>query len=226
MKSFQQYINEAFENDTLSTQLTKGNTGTYKKTGEYLVKNNLLQPKSSILSIGSGAIYNAQALHSSLGENHEHTVNEQEPNPGKRPANNQPKYSKMDGSDIPSDSHDVVLHHNVVNVVEPHIRDAVLHTSFRTVKEGGHIIIGSRGWKGDVDTVKNFEPADEDKAKWVIKKKKGGEVFHSYQKGFDGNELKDYAEQYAQKHNHTVSVKRLPGIASNAIHIHVIRKGS
>lgn len=54
----------------------------------------------------------------------------------------------------------------------------------------------------------------------------GGEVFHSYQKGFDGNELKDYAEQYAQKHNHTVSVKRLPGIASNAIHIHVIRKGS
>lgn len=74
MKSFQQFINEAFENDTLSTQLTKGNTGTYKKTGEYLVKHNLLQPKSSILSIGSGAIYNAQALHSSLGENHEHEL--------------------------------------------------------------------------------------------------------------------------------------------------------
>jgi hypothetical protein len=132
----------------------------------------------------------------------------------------------MDGSDIPSNSHDVVLHHNVVNVVEPSIRDAVMHTSFRTVKPGGHIIIGSRGWKGDVDKVKNFEPAAEDKAKWVVKKQKGGNTIHAYQKGFDGDELKTYAENYAKANGHEVVVKRLPGIASNAIHIHVVKKAA
>jgi hypothetical protein len=76
MKSFQQFIKEVFENNTLSTQLSKGNPGTYKKTGEYLVKNNLLGQNSSLLSIGSGASENANALSDGLGANHGHTIHE------------------------------------------------------------------------------------------------------------------------------------------------------
>lgn len=224
MKTYIQFIEEAFDNDTLSTQLKGGNTGTYRKTGAHL--SGLLHPKSSVLSIGSGAASNAEALSSGLGQGHGHTIHEQEPNPGKRGPDNQPKYSKMDGSDIPSDSYHAVVHHNVVNVVEPHIRNAVMATSFRAVKDGGHIIVGARGWKGDVDKVKNFHPAEEDKAKWVIKSRKGGEVFHSYQKGFDGDELKNYAESYAKEHGHEVTVKRLPGISGNGIHITVHKKGA
>lgn len=221
MKTFRQLLNE-YDNDTLSTQLKGGNTGTYRKTGAHL--SGLLQPKSSILSIGSGAASNAEALSSGLGQDHGHTIHEQEPNPGKR--STPPKYTQMDGSDIPSNSYDVAVHHNVLNVVEPHIRNAVMDTSFRTVKEGGHIIIGTRANKGDVSTIKNFEPAEEEGAKWVKKTRKGGGVFHSYQKGFDGNELKEYAEKYAKDNGHTVEVKRLPGIAGNAIHIKVLKKAS
>lgn len=223
MKTFSQFLTEIM-NDTLSTQLPNGNQGTYLKTGKVL--SDILKPNSKILSIGSGAASNAESLHKGLGENHTHTVHEQEPNPGKRPENKQPLYQKEDGSDIPSDNYHAVVHHNVVNVLEPEIRNKVMETSFRTVKDGGHIIIGSRAWKGDVDKIKNYEESDEPKSKWVVKKRKGGEIFHSYQKGFDGDELKQYAEDYAKKHGHQVVVQKLKGITANGIHIHVIKKGT
>lgn len=219
MKSYKQLMEE-FENDTLSTQLTRGNVGTYRKTGEHLAK--FLPSNSRVISIGSGAVHNADALRTSLGSGH--TIHEHEPNPGKRPADRQPEYTKMDGSDIPSNHYHAVVHHNVLNVVTPDVRNNIMATSFRTVKEGGHIVIGTRANKGDVSTIKNFEPAEEAGAKWVKKTRKGGEVFHSYQKGFDGDELKNYAEDYAKQHGHTVEVKRLSGIAGNAIHIKVVKK--
>ena len=96
-----------------------------------------------------------------------------------------------------------------------------MHSIFDSLKSGGHAIIGTRKWKGDIDQAKNFEKASEDKAMWV---KKGNET--SYQKGFDGNELKDYAEDYAKRHGHQVEVKKLSGIAANGIHIHLKKKAT
>ena len=61
---------------------------------------------------------------------------------------------------------------------------------------------------------------------WVKKKKKGGEIEHSYQKGFDGDELKDYVEDYAKRHGHTVKVTKKTGMAKSAVHVHIIKKGA
>lgn len=46
-------------------------------------------------------------------------------------------------------------------------------------------------------------PADEHKAVWVDKGSKG----KVYQKGFDGDELKDYIHSVASKYGHKVEVK-------------------
>jgi hypothetical protein len=81
---------------------------------------------------------------------------------------------------------------NVLNVLEPKLRDEVLKDIISKVKPGGVAVIGTRKWKGDISTNKRTTPAGEDKAVWVHKK--DGD---SYQKGFDGNELKEYVERIA-----------------------------
>jgi hypothetical protein len=94
-----------------------------------------------------------------------------------------------------------------------------MHSIFHSVKEGGHAVIGTRKWSGDINTNKNFEKGDEPKSMWV--KKKGAT---SYQKGFDGNELKDYVEDYAKRNGHQVEVKKVP-LAANGVHVKIIKKG-
>lgn len=121
-------------------------------------------------------------------------------------------------------NYDAAVCHNVLNVVEPHIREHVMHSIFDSLKNGGHAVIGTRKWKGDIDTAKNFTPGDEPKSMWVIRKKKGGGEETSYQKGFDGNELKDYVEDYAKRHGHDVDVKRVSGIAANGVYVHLKHK--
>ena len=214
MITYAELLKEADErvNNTRKTQVaTTG--GTYEKSGKYL--SDKLEPKSKIISIGAGLDHTRKALSSGLGENHGHTIHDMEPNPeGRKEA---PEYTKAE--QIPSNHYHAAVCHNVLNVVEPHVRENVMHSIFDSLKSGGHAIIGTRKWKGDIDQAKNFEKASEDKAMWV---KKGNET--SYQKGFDGNELKDYAEDYAKRHGHQVEVKKLSGIAANGIHIHLKKK--
>lgn len=210
MKTYTEFITEARENNTRRTQI-KGTAGTYRKTGEFL--SSRLPAGSRILSHGAGLDHTKPALIAGLGDGHE--VHDFEPNPEGR--TNQPEFANA--KKIPSNHYDAVVSHNVLNVVEPATRREVLRSIFKSVKQGGHLVIGTRAWKGDIDKTKNFEPADEEKAMWVKKK---GAV--SYQKGFDGNELKDHVEDFARTHGHDVTVTRLQGIASNGVHVQVHRK--
>lgn len=212
MKTFKEYLSEqSFVNRTDLTQVST-TKGTYQKTGEFLKHH--LEPNSKILSVGAGLDQTREGLRAGLGDDHE--IHDFEPNPGKRKA--PPEFTSA--TDIPHDTYDAAVSHNVLNVVEPHVREQVMHSIFNPLKEGGHAVIGVRKWKGDVETAKNSIPSEhEEKAIWVQKK-----TGTSYQKGFDGNELADYVKDYAMRHGHDVEVKRLPGISANGVHVKLIKK--
>ena len=211
MKTFSDFISENRVNDTRKTQVSTTG-GTYRKTGEFL--KDKIPPNSKIISIGAGLDQTREGLHAGLGDGH--TVHDMEPNPEGRKI--PPEYTEA--SRIPRNEYDAAVSHNVLNVVEPDIREQVMHSIFNSVKEGGHAVIGTRKWSDDISRTKNYEPGSEPKSMWV--KKKGAT---SYQKGFDGNELKDYVEDYARRNGHTVEVKNLKGIAKTAVHVKIIKKG-
>lgn len=212
MKTFSIFIAESRENNTRKTQVSTTG-GTYRKTGEFL--KDKLDPKSKIISIGAGLDQTREGLHAGLGENHGHTIHDMEPNPEGRKI--KPEFT--DASRIPKNGYHAAVSHNVLNVVEPHVREHVMHSIFNSVKEGGHAVIGTRKWSGDINTNKNFEKGDEPKSMWV---KKGDTA--SYQKGFDGNELKDYVNDYAKRNGHQVEVNNLKGIAKSGVHVKIIKK--
>ncbi len=214
IKSFTSFIRESRVNDTGATQVAT-TAGTYEKTGKFLADK--LEPKSKILSVGAGLDQTRAGLYKGLGEKSGHVVHDMEPNPEKRKV--APEYT--DAKDIPHSAYHAVVSHNVLNVVEPHVREQVMHSMFNSVKNGGHMVIGTRKWKGDIDTNKNFEPGDEPKSMWVKKRNTT-----SYQKGFDGNDLKDYVEDYAKRHGHDVKVRNVNGIAKSGVHVEVLKKKS
>ena len=106
---------------------------------------------------------------------------------------------------------DTVVNLNVLNVLEPELRAVVAKDLMSKVKEGGVAIVGTRGWKGDVNAAKKATAATEDKALWIHKS--SGDV---YQKGFDGNELKDYMAKLAPE---GYRVERGKGIANNTVYV-------
>ena len=99
-----------------------------------------------------------------------------------------------------------------MNVLHPKLRTEVTHHILSLPKVGGHVVVSTRKWKGDVNSAKNATPSnEEDKA--ILVHKKGGDV---YQKGFDGDELlhhmkhHDTAGNYDfKRHGDTVVGKRL-----------------
>lgn len=199
-------------NNTRRTQVaTTG--GTYEKTGAYL--RDIIPKDSKIISIGAGLDHTRERLRKGLG-NEKFIIHDHEPYPENRKT--PPEFTSA--KQIPRSAYNAVVSHNVLNVVEPKVRDQVMDSLFKSVAAGGHIIIGVRRWQGDVDTNKNYELGDEPKSMWV--KKSGGEL--SYQKGFDGDELKDYVEDYAARRGYDVTVKKLKNIASNSVHVVVNRK--
>jgi hypothetical protein len=215
----QAYIAMLTEEKVNATQRTQVATtsGTYEKTGKFL--KDKLQPGSKIISIGAGLDHTKVALKAGL-EDPSHIVHDMEPNPEGR--KEPPEFTSAE--QIPQNHYDAAVSHNVLNVVEPEVRDHVMKSIFDSVKDSSHVVIGTRKWKGDIDSAKNFTPGDEPKSMWVIRKAKGGATETSYQKGFDGNELKDYVESYAKTHGHDVEVTRIPGIAANGVYVSVKSK--
>lgn len=192
--------------------------GTYEKTGKFL--KDKIPADGKIISIGAGLDHTRNALKSGLGDDGEHIIHDMEPNPEGR--KQQPEFTSAE--EIPHNEYDAAVCHNVLNVVEHNVREYVMHSIFNSVKEGGHVVIGTRKWKGDIDSAKNFTLGDEPKSMWVIRKKKGGGEETSYQKGFDGNELKDYVQDYANRHGYDIDVNRVSGIAANGVYVFVKKK--
>jgi hypothetical protein len=217
MRTFKQFYTEQVDKVN-RTDLTQVSTtgGTYEKTGNFL--KHLLKPNSTILSVGAGLDQTRDRMYKGLGNDSGHKIHDFEPNPEKRKT--KPEFTSPDK--IPHNAYDATVSHNVLNVVEPEVREHVMHSIFNPLKEGGHAVIGVRKWKGDVEAAKNSVPSEhEDKAIWVQKK-----TGASYQRGFDGNELVDYVKDYAKRHGHQVEVKKLPGISANGVHVKLLKKSN
>lgn len=218
MKSFKSFILESeFVNSSIDTQRPHTG-GTYRKSGELL--KDKLPPKSDVLNFGAGLPHTGEELDKGLNsekgpDEGKHKVDDYEPYPENRKV--PPEYTEA--SQIPHDHYHAVVCHNVLNVLEPHVREQAMHAMFNSVREGGHLLIGARKGRGDVLNAKNATPGDEDGSLWV--KTRGGRT--SYQKGFDGNELADYVKRFAEKHGHQVEVKRVP-LAATGVHVRVIKK--
>lgn len=200
MKSFKQLLESIQHQSGSETTQVATTTGTYRKSAEKL--KPLLPKGSKVLDYGAGMGKGSSAMQDTLGD--DHTVHSYEP----FAKNWKPHYSSSDK--IPSD-HDAVVSHNVLNVLQPKLRSEVTSHILSRVKPGGHVIVGTRGWKGDVSTAKKVTPSDEeDNAVWVHKK--SGKV---YQKGFDGDELLNHMKKHDPEGN--FEFKKIGGLAKSTI---------
>lgn len=111
-----------------------------------------------------------------------------EPNPERWAGKQPPTYTN--NTQINKD-YDLILNTNVLNVVEKPIRDLIVKDIADHLNMGGKALITTRGWNNDVNAAKNFKPADEHHAIWINKGKNG----YVFQKGFDGDELKNYIQE-------------------------------
>jgi len=111
-----------------------------------------------------------------------------EPNPERWVGKQPPTYTN--NTQINKD-YDLILNTNVLNVVEKPIRDLIVKDIADHLTMGGKALITTRGWSNDVNAAKNFKPADEHHAIWINKGKNG----YVFQKGFDGDELKNYIQE-------------------------------
>lgn len=217
MKTFKETLTEAILHKIIgqsgsSTTQVATTSGSFEKSGKELSKH--IPPDGKVLNYGAGLDHTTKALKSGLGEDSKHSVHDYEPFPERRKA--PPTFSKSE--EVPRDHYHAIVCHNVLNVVEPHIRDHIVRHIFSSMKEGGHAHIITRKFKGDVDTAKNVRPGDEKGSVWI--KKSGGDV---YQKGFDGDELHHYLKSEAEKHGHQVKVSKL-GFGASGAKVEMIKK--
>ena len=82
--------------------------------------------------------------------------------------------------------YDTIMLMNVLNVLEPELRDIVLDDVIDKIAEGGQAVIGARKFKNDIENTKSGTETNEAKA---FKLENG-----AYQKGWDGNELLEYVQ--------------------------------
>ena len=214
-----EYIKEAIQHKIegqqgSSTTQVATTGGSFEKSGKKLSKD--IPPDGKVLNYGAGLDHTTESLKKGLGGSQ--SVHDYEPFPERR--KEAPTFSKSD--EVPRDHYHGVVCHNVLNVVEPHIRDHIVRHIFSSMKEGGHAHIITRKFKGDVDGAKNATPGDEKGSLWIHKKSKG-KTQSVYQKGFDGNELHEYIRKEAEKHGHKVEVSNL-GFGASGVHVKMIKK--
>ena len=156
----------------------------YEKAAKNLSANE--QPES-VLDYGAGLGLGTDAMSEVLGID----VDSYEPNTRKWQGSKPVDYKKAEDIDKKYDS---VVSLNVVNVVPKGMRDFIIKDIFDSLNEGGVALISSRPWSGDIATTKYFKEGPEEKS-ILVKGVKDGEVIDVYQKGFDKNELVDYAQE-------------------------------
>lgn len=139
----------------------------------------------TVLDYGAGLGLGTDDMRSN---NPDLNIDSYEPNPERWAGKEQPTYTN--NTQIDKD-YDLILNTNVLNVVEKPIRDLIVKDIADHLNVGGKAMITTRGWNGDVNAAKNFKPADEEHAIWINKGKNG----FVFQKGFDGDELKNYVAE-------------------------------
>lgn len=123
-----------------------------------------------------------------------------------------PDFSKIDASDVPSNTFDVVVNTYVLNVVAKDTRDQIVQTIGRVMKSGGIGIIVTRGndIKEDNAIIK-LGPLE-------IITKSGGKL--TYQKGFTQQELSNYVKHVL---GNDFSVETLPGGSASSVWIKIVK---
>lgn len=139
----------------------------------------------TVLDYGAGLGLGTDDMRSN---NPDLNIDSYEPNPERWAGKEPPTYTN--NTQIDKD-YDLILNTNVLNVVEKPIRDLIVKDIADHLNVGGKALITTRGWSNDVNAAKNFKPADEHHAIWINKGKNG----YVFQKGFDGDELKNYIEE-------------------------------
>lgn len=139
----------------------------------------------TVLDYGAGLGLGTDDMRSN---NPDLNIDSYEPNPERWAGKEPPTYTN--NTQINKD-YDLLLNTNVLNVVEKPIRDLIVKDIADHLNVGGKAMITTRGWNGDVNAAKKFKPADEHHAIWIDKGKNG----FVFQKGFDGDELKNYIEE-------------------------------
>lgn len=176
--------------------------GSYRKAAELLSKHIPLD--GIVLDYGSGLGLGTEQLREVFGPNV--TVESYEPNP--RRSKVPPTFAS---SDEINKEYDGIVCLNVLNVLEPDLRDEVVEHILTLLDNKGSAVIGVRKWTGDVSLAKHSTPVKgEDHAVWI--KKSGGSKV--YQRGFDGDELLSYISMMAPSQ---FVVRRITGITNNAV---------
>lgn len=171
---------------------------TYKKIAHYIKP---LQPRT-VLDYGAGLGLGPGVMRPILGSTAR--VDAYEPNPSR--AKVSPTFTTPTSI---RGVYDVVICLNVLNVLEPALRERVVTHILTLVAPGGCAIIVTRAWSGDVNMAKSFTPADEPHAIWIAR---GGTPV--YQKGFDRSELLSYVQDHAGTQ---FTVQPVSGIAKAAV---------
>lgn len=181
--------------------------GTYEKAAKIVEK---LKPDAvRVLDYGAGLGLGSDSMRGILGDK----VDSLEPFPERWRSDTPVTYTSS--SEV-QDKYDAIVNMNVLNVLEPNIRDRVILDIASLLSTDGVAVVGVRKWQGDVNSAKKATPGDEPKSLWIDKSTKSNPNNLVYQKGFDGNELVEYIENVLPE---GFEVKRLNGVAANAVTI-------
>ena len=202
-------LREAIEHQKGSDSTQVATTsGTYEKAAnKHLVSH--AKDGDKYLDYGAGLGQGTEAMKKAFHDGGK-KVSVESYEPSTRSKTFKPTHKSSDS--IHPNSYAGVQSHNVLNVLHPKLRTQVTHHMLSLPKVGGHVVVSTRKWKGDVNSAKNASPApDEHKA--LLVHKKGGDV---YQRGFDGDELLHHMKSHDtsssyhfERHGDTVVGKRI-----------------
>lgn len=172
-----------------SLSKTSGTTQAANTVPSYVRAANLLKAlniNTKILDYGAGLGTGSDAMRKILSGG----VDSFELNPERWKGSVKVTYTKS--SDIKK-KYAAIVCLNVLNVVPKDVRDFIVRNIYSHLSEGGIAIISARGFKGDIDTVKNFKLGSESKS-YIVKRREDGKIIDVYQKGFDNDELFQYVK--------------------------------
>lgn len=205
IRSFREFIEETIaaqpHSDTTQVGIT---VGSYTKAARTL--RPFLPPEGTVLDYGSGLGLGTAAIRAALSGHM--TVDSYEPSPAR--AAQTPTYTS---SDQIHETYDGIICLNVLNVLEPALRDTVTRHLLHLLSPGGRAVIGTRKFTGDVSLAKSATPGKERGSVWIRRPSAGG-TRTVYQKGFDGAELLQYVSRLAGPQ---YTVTALPGITKSAV---------
>lgn len=210
MRTFLEFREAIQPQQGADTTQIAGTVSSYRKAAALLkpLFPTATPKKHRILDYGAGLGLGTQELRTVLGP--KFAVDGYEPMTGRSVV--QPTYTSTDAIQT---TYDGIVCLNVLNVLEPGLRQQVMHHILDLLAPNGVAVIGTRKWADDVNRADKppNTAGKEPKSLWIQKSTPTGKQ-SVYQKGFDGAELAEYVRQVAGV---GYEVRRVKGLAANAV---------